>query len=383
MQQLTIFFTEKRKPFPKTTDENKVDFKELGYIETVSEGDLLAQKTNVTNGEDGITVRGEVIKHKPGKDKRLLCGEGCCQIEDEVQVIAEYVIAEYDGIVKLENGKLSVSKYVEIDSDIGVETGNIKFCGQVVVNGNVTDGYTVECDGDLLINGFVEGAVLKSKGNIIVSKGIHGQWKASIHCDGNLSTTYINGASVNVKGDIDADYILNSMTRCDGKTYAHGRKGIIVGGEIISRSIEAQIVGSDLGVATIVRLGVSMEMLNAFRKLNEEVSVLMSMVNKLKQCLVLLGKRVEIDSSDTKSIGMLSEYGGKLQKKLNLELNDKEEALRILRNEIMIKKGELKAALIHSDTHVYIGTRKIVIKDDLVKSIVMKEQDEIKIKEAN
>lgn len=375
--RIEYFYKKKRKPCPKALDNGAVDFKELGYIEMVSAGDILAQKTIATEGEDGVTVFGDIVKAHPGKDKHLLCGEGCYRTEDELRVIAEY-----NGVVKVKDNKLTVDKYIEINKDVGVETGNIRFCGHVIVNGNVTDGYEVDCDGDLLIKGFAEGAVLKSTGNIIVSKGIHGQWKALIQCDGDLTTTYINGASVNVKGNIDADYILNSKIQCEGEIYAHGKKGIIVGGEIVAKSIIAEIVGSDLGVATIVRLGVSVGMLNTYRVLNDEVDVLMDMVSKLKQCLFLLGKRVENNSEDTKSMDMIAEYSQKLDKLIQA-LNSKEEELLALQSEIVSKTGDLKAALIHSDTHVYFGSRKIVVKDDLAHCIVTKDQDEIKIMECN
>ncbi len=62
-----------------------------------------------------------------------------------------------------------------IQGDVGVETGNINFTGKVIVSGNVMSGYEIISNEDIEINGIVECATLKSKGDITIRQGVQGK----------------------------------------------------------------------------------------------------------------------------------------------------------------------------------------------------------------
>lgn len=49
------------------------------------------------------------------------------------------------------------------------------------MTGNVTTGFAIKAEGDIIVNGVVEGATLVSGGNIVLKRGMQGMdpWYAS------------------------------------------------------------------------------------------------------------------------------------------------------------------------------------------------------------
>ncbi len=188
---------------------------------------MLAEKVDPTEGTPGLTVTGKNIKGKPGKIANFKFGKNVEVSEDGYQLIAST-----DGTIKMEGQRISIIEILEIRGDVGVKTGNVTFKGKILVTGNVVTGYTIECDGDVEVQGVVEGAKITATGDIIVGRGIQGQDEAVIECDGNLIGRFINNCHAKVKGNIEADAIMHSKIVCDGEIKVSGRKGLIVGGEI-------------------------------------------------------------------------------------------------------------------------------------------------------
>ena len=58
---------------------------------------------------------------------------------------------------------------------VNVGTGNINYEGAVLVNGDVTESMQVIAKGDVTINGFVESAVIRAGGDIIITEGAMGK----------------------------------------------------------------------------------------------------------------------------------------------------------------------------------------------------------------
>ena len=124
---------------------------------------------------------------------------------------------------------------LEIRDDVGVKTGNIDFSGKIVINGNVTNGYSINSDDEIVINGIVEGAVISTKGNLFINGGIQGHDKAQITVGGNMISKFINNAHITCHGNIEADAIMHSTIMCDGSIHVRGKKALIVGGDIKDR----------------------------------------------------------------------------------------------------------------------------------------------------
>ncbi len=116
----------------------------------------MQKKTLPTEGEDGMSVTGRVIKAKNGKAIQFKKGKNTIVSEDGLQLLAEK-----SGIVQFTGDQIDIIEVLMIQGDVGVETGNINFTGKVIVSGNVMSGYEIISNEDIEINGIVECATLK------------------------------------------------------------------------------------------------------------------------------------------------------------------------------------------------------------------------------
>ncbi len=248
----------------------------------------------------------------------------------------------------------------------------------MVVNGNVTSGYKISCEGDLTVNGVVEGAELISRGNITISRGIQGHDAAFVTCEGQLTSNFINSANVNCKGDIETGAIMNSIVKSDGKIVVKGKKGLIVGGEITSKSdIEANVVGSEMGIITSIKMGVDVEVIEELKTLTTEVKELMEMHDKLDKSIKILKLKVEQNPEDERSIFMLKKYSGNFLD-LDVQLSEKRLRLKMI-NELVnnIRGAQLKAKTIYPGTRVKIGSTSYYVKYALSHTIITKDKGDI------
>src|SRR5699024_2474318 len=106
--------------------------------------------------------------YKKGKNPPLKYGKNVQLLENNL-----YLVAERNGLVQLKNGKIVVSEIFEVDNVDGT-VGNICFNGTVIVRGNAAMGFRVKADGDVKINGILEGAYIENTGDVTVRYGIQG-----------------------------------------------------------------------------------------------------------------------------------------------------------------------------------------------------------------
>ncbi|WP_039282312.1 flagellar assembly protein A [Clostridium massiliodielmoense] len=139
-------------------DENgNVDYKSIGWVKEVKEGEVLAIRIKGTQGRDGIDVKGSIKKHKPGKIINIKIGQGC-EFKDE-----DTVISTIEGKPSLKGNVIHVNKVHHIEKDVDITTGNVDFVGDVLIYGSVKEGMKVNCGQNLTINKNIEHAVVYSK----------------------------------------------------------------------------------------------------------------------------------------------------------------------------------------------------------------------------
>lgn len=365
-----VNFEGKSKPI--ILEDGSVDFKNLLQASAVKAQMVLATKTPVVPGMDGTTVTGKQIKHRPGKDIQWKYGENVGLTSDGLQLYAEA-----DGIAKLINGRITVLRVFEV-TEVGPESGNIYFGGDVHVKENVLDGYTIHCDGDLTIDGVVEGCMIKTKGNLTVGKGILGHGVSDIVVGGNLVTKFIENANVYVKGEIETGEIINSTVLCDNKISVKGKKGLIIGGEITSKyMIEANHIGSRLGVLTSINLGVDASVIQELKQLKETVQELKILESRLLAKIPAL-KENAIKQPEVGVHGdILKQYEDSLRS-TQMDLEEKQNRLSQLMEALQkVNQGKVKINSIFPDTVVRIGNSKYFVDKALSACIITRADDQV------
>lgn len=236
---------------PKHNADGSVDYHQLSTISHVRKGDLLATLIPEDPGKPGMDVCGKEIKPPTVKKKTLLFGNHITLSEDKTEIYSDVT-----GHATLVDGKVFVSDIYEVPADVDNSTGNIDYEGNVLVRGNVKGGFTIHADGDIIVEGVVEDAILRSGGQIIVQRGIHGMTKGALVAEGNVVCKFIESATVESGGYIETESILHSQVSATTEIHVRGRKGFITGGVIRAGSlVEADTIGSDMGSATRIEVG--------------------------------------------------------------------------------------------------------------------------------
>lgn len=285
--RLTYYFnTEVINMKPQELEDGSVDFYNLNLIQSVHAGSPLVEKIAATSGIEGRNVYGEANIPVPGKDIRMSSGQNTQVIENNTRLVATK-----SGHVVQINGKVNVLPIYEVKEDVDFTTGNIKFPGNVVVRGNVKANFAVEAEGDVEVFGNLEGLV-KSDANIIVKKGVV---RGRAVAKGYIGARYVENAVLESGSNIlAADAIMHSTVKANKKITVGGRKGVIVGGICCAgEEITAKNIGSTLGTATILEVGINPELRQEYKDIIKKQQILAENLEKAAKIVKTLQEMKE------------------------------------------------------------------------------------------
>ena len=271
---------------PEETEDGRIDYKAAHKIDNILKGTLLARKIPPTKGLQGMTVTGKATQAKDGVDIEVKIGKGVVVSPSNPD---EY-LADADGQVIVKDNKISVLALYEVPGDVNLSTGNIDFIGTVVVRGDVKDGFKVFAGEDIIVNGVVEGAELKCNGKMTIGGGVSGNDKAKITCPGDANIKYIRNATVDVGGNLTtAQAIMHSKVTVGNKVNVAGKKGVIVGGQVIAgREVFAASMGSNFATPTEVIVGEAVGLRDELQKMETELKAAVENLDKTKKGIQFL-----------------------------------------------------------------------------------------------
>lgn len=146
----------------------KIDYRNINYITSVKENEVLVEIIKGENGINGINVFSQIISSKPKKYMKYTPGEGCKLVDNKF-------ISTMAGKPRFNKTSVWIEPIYILNKDVTISTGNINFLANVQINGKVTEGMKVNSGGALSINGGVFNSEIKANqateilGNIINS----------------------------------------------------------------------------------------------------------------------------------------------------------------------------------------------------------------------
>lgn len=305
---------------PKHNEDGSVDYHSLNMISRVNKGDKLAKLYPMEMGEPGQDVFGKTISPRTVKNRILEYGKNITPSEDGLEIFSDVV-----GHVSLTGGKVFVSSVYEVPADVDTSTGDIQYNGNVHVAGAVRGGFTVIADGDIVVDGSVEDAMLQAGGNIIVKCGIQGMHRGVVEAKGNIITKYIENAKVFAGGYIESGAIIYSEVAAGEDIIVAERKGFINGGMIrAGGKVDANTIGSQMGAKTQVEVGIAPEKKERYSNLRNEIAGINA---ELEKIVPIIGKYNSLIQSGQQLEQRHRQYYQQLMKQRQ-ELNDqKKEAV--------------------------------------------------------
>jgi uncharacterized protein (DUF342 family) len=221
----------------KVNEDGSINFHDRGEIPFVKSGAFLAVKIMAEPGKSGIDVTGARIPVLEPQDHSFEAGPGTTLSED-----GRKIYAAVDGQPHLDAmGKVTVNPELKIQGDLGFETGDVVFDGNVVVEGAVKEGFRVK--GASLTAKEIHGAQIDLTGDLNVSFGIMDT--DLVNVKGSVQAKFVHNCKINAFGDlIIQKEIIDSVIRLSGECINTG--GTIINSEISANmGIDAGTIGSD------------------------------------------------------------------------------------------------------------------------------------------
>lgn len=241
-------FEEEKNLTPKERADGTVDFKDLGLIHNITKGTEICDIIPPTDGTPGEDIRGKSLAPKRGKPAVIPRGKNTGLNADQTKLLS---LA--DGNLTCIAGKYTVETVITIQGDVGLATGNIKFIGDVIVRGNVLEGFAITSDKHITVQGMVYGANLDAGGSITVRNGAI---NSTLTAKENVTCKFAENCTIFAHKDIKADSLILCETKCLGELTAVGQPGVIMGGvHVVTNNVTANYIGSKSYMQTSITVG--------------------------------------------------------------------------------------------------------------------------------
>lgn len=264
---------------PKIGADGNADYKALDYVKTVNKGDLLCEIIPPTRGKEGRALDGSILPGIEGQIANVSAGMNTLLSADKKRIYASC-----DGFPMQEDGVVYVCKFLKLEN-VDISTGNIDFIGSVYVEGDVQPGFKVTATDDIIVDGLVEGS-LDAGRNMILRNGMKGAGRESLTVGKDIRSEFIENAEVLVKGNLYADVLMNNKIECWESMFVFGGRGRIVGGEYwAGNKVEADEIGNDANIYTVLRLFPSVGEDRKRSSFTERVKAASGMINEFARIL--------------------------------------------------------------------------------------------------
>ncbi|HBW15879.1 MAG TPA: DUF342 domain-containing protein [Desulfovibrio sp.] len=144
--------------------KGKVDHYNLGYVQNVVKGQVLAEFIPIDDTDDPVIDRNHIF------EEPLLPVGPNCKVDPDSPL---RVVADANGYVFYNDGLITVKRMLNVRRDVDFHTGNIFFVSDIAVHGDVRAGFEVQGN-NILVKGIIEGATVRARGSLAVEGGARG-----------------------------------------------------------------------------------------------------------------------------------------------------------------------------------------------------------------
>jgi uncharacterized protein (DUF342 family) len=314
-----------------------------------------------TEGTPGITVKGNPIRQRPGKEIALPRGKNITTNNEKTEMFAAC-----SGMVDYVNNSVNVSNLYKVNGDCDMSVGNIDFDGSVHVTGSVRTGNTIKATDRITVEGSVEAATLIAKGNVEVKGGLQGASKGIIEAGGSVSVLYVERGSILADGPIKFDVSIHSRIETGSTITATGKRGAVIGGNAAAAGdIIANYIGAISNTKTEVEVGFMPRKRTRIMLIEKELERLNADLLKLDQ----------LDTYLEKSMGNMDQamwdklhYSGLENRKIH---TDEKEAYATELEQLKEELSHASESKVHvlntvfTGSRITIGSNSYKVKDEI------------------
>lgn len=197
--------------------EEKVDFREMNAITNVKEGQVIATHVLPVPGTPGRSLLGKEIPVKPVRDILLRLGKNVKQVEQDIVTLisGKPALDWREKLVKIE-----VNNEFNHPGEVDLESGNIRFEGDVRIGGNVLPSMFVGATGGVFVGGSVTKATIHAmksvtvRGNVLSSTISVGKQEAAISELASMMKD-VTHLLVQIKDAVDQIFVIRGQGEAD------------------------------------------------------------------------------------------------------------------------------------------------------------------------
>ena len=295
----------------------------------------------------------------------MLIGKGFAVSKDKL-----IYTSEVDGLVMLRGtDKLEISSVLEVD-EVNNTTGFIVYKGNVHVRGDVGVGGVINCGGDVVVDGFVEGGNITAEGDVLLRRGMNGGGRGVIRAGRNVTGKFFENANVYAGDTITIDYSTNSELFAENMLEVVKRKGAIIGGKVTAlKGMKLFNVGNTMGTKTIITAGIPKKAEQEGKEIREKIYVAKQQLKTLRNAESDFHNKFPMNLLATMEVFKKIEdaiYTKELDiEKGNKELEEFQERIKEFNLAKIVVKGDLHEGVdivISGKTWISSGMSDVVMK---------------------
>ncbi len=245
---LTFFFDTKWDPArlkPRQKSDGSVDHYDLGYVENVVVMQALAE-LHPLDPEQSPEVPAEYI-----------CQSSTDVLGKNVSLNPDnpaQILSDVNGYPVFSEGKISVRQILEIPGDVDFHTGNILFVGDLVIQENVLDGFSIQAR-NILVKQHIGAASVQAQRSVVAEAGVKGRGEAVIKAGKSIRLPFCENATL-----VANDNVLINGSCMHSELYVGKQlaiRGRLLGGTVYCHQniyVEEQL-GGGMATETTLRVG--------------------------------------------------------------------------------------------------------------------------------
>lgn len=316
----------------------------------------LLKKNPPTTGSPGMSVKGELIPGLLGIDKPFPKMKNV-KISPQDRNLLVSTIEGYP-MINLPYS-ICIQQVFVLDRDL---TESQYFPGIVAINGSVRDMVRISAEGDILIQGNVDAAVLLSQGHILISQGIKGKDMAVVKAVKSIRTGFAERCTLEAGYSVYAQDLM--QTYCVALDQVHVKQ--VMGGEIrATTSIQAQLIGS-AGLITQIRVGLNPYLDDQIQRIAQQIQTIESRLDTIRTEISELVLKAKKGPEDI----MLRHLRGRIPR-WEYELQNLQSRLELLREyQSRYSCAEIKCSKrIFAGTILYMGEFEYQLEKTLDQAV--------------
>jgi len=203
-----------------------------------------------------------------------------------------------------------------------------------------------------------------------------------LKANGNVISRFIESATVEAGGYVSADAIMHSTVSAKGDITVDGKKGFISGGNIRSGTmVSAKTIGSSMGTATNIEVGIEPAIITEYHDLGKEQENIKEEQEKNNQILLALAKRIKLGEKLPPDKLLQFKKANETRERLTKYEEELIERMRVLKDSIDSYEGGIVkvSSTAHPGVKLTISNAVYYVKTETSYCRFVKDQGDVKI----